>query len=123
MPSKRTNDSVDRILEDLNIQQAQAGLRDSVTDRQVDEILRSVASPARLHSLCPDRSPPSVRMAGWTPCCSSPLWPCSLPRTARPTQPTTYTPRVSLRSPCRVPGRRSRQCRPSGCGKSTGSGL
>ena len=26
MPSKRTNDSVDRILEDLNIQQAQAGL-------------------------------------------------------------------------------------------------
>lgn len=27
MPSKRTNDSVDRILEDLNIQQAQAGLR------------------------------------------------------------------------------------------------
>ena len=36
MPSKRTNDSVDRILEDLNIQQAQAGLRDSVTDRQVD---------------------------------------------------------------------------------------
>ena len=42
MPSKRTNDSVDRILEDLNIQQAQAGLRDSVTDRQVDEILRSV---------------------------------------------------------------------------------
>ena len=42
MPSKRTNDSVDRILEALNIQQAQAGLRDSVTDRQVDEILRSV---------------------------------------------------------------------------------
>ena len=42
MPSKRTNDSVDRILEDLNIQQAQAGLRDSVTDHQVDEILRSV---------------------------------------------------------------------------------
>ncbi len=42
MPNKRTNDSVDRILEDLNIQQAQAGLRDSVTDHQVDEILRSV---------------------------------------------------------------------------------
>ena len=42
MPSKRPNDSVDRILEDLTIQQAQAGLRDSVTDRQVDEILRSV---------------------------------------------------------------------------------
>ena len=42
MPSKRTNDSVDRILEDLNMQQAEAGLRDSVTDRQVDDILRSV---------------------------------------------------------------------------------
>lgn len=42
MPSKRTNDSVDRILEELNMQQAQAGLRDSVTDHQVDEILRSV---------------------------------------------------------------------------------
>ena len=42
MPSKRTNDSVDRILQDLNMQQAEAGLRDSVTDRQVDEILRSV---------------------------------------------------------------------------------
>ena len=42
MPSKRTNDSVDRILEDLNMQQAEAGLRDSVTDHQVDEILRSV---------------------------------------------------------------------------------
>ena len=26
MPSKRTNDSVDRILEELNMQQAQAGL-------------------------------------------------------------------------------------------------
>ena len=42
MPSKRTNDSVDRILEELNMQQTQAGLRDSVTDHQVDEILRSV---------------------------------------------------------------------------------
>lgn len=42
MPSKRTNDSVDRILEELNMEQAQAGLRDSVTDHQVDEILRSV---------------------------------------------------------------------------------
>ena len=42
MPSKRTNDSVDRILEDLNMQQTAAGVRDSVTDHQVDEILRSV---------------------------------------------------------------------------------
>ena len=42
MPSKRTNDSVDRILQDLNQQQTAAGVRDTVTDHQVDEILRSV---------------------------------------------------------------------------------
>jgi len=53
MPSKRTNDSVDRILEELNMQQAQAGLRDSVTDRQVDEILRSVGITS---ATGPDRS-------------------------------------------------------------------
>ena len=52
MPSKRTNDSVDRILEELNMQQAQAGLRDSVTDRQVDEILRSVGiTPSSAQSM------------------------------------------------------------------------
>ena len=59
MPSKRTNDSVDRILEDLNIQQAQAGLRDSVTDRQVDEILRSVGITTAPAQPVPDRSPAS----------------------------------------------------------------
>ena len=59
MPSKRTNDSVDRILEDLNIQQAQAGLRDSVTDRQVDEILRSVGITSAPAQPVPDRSPAS----------------------------------------------------------------
>ena len=42
MPSKRTNDSVDRILADLNQRQAADGVRASVTDHQVDEILRSV---------------------------------------------------------------------------------
>lgn len=34
MPSKRTNDSVDRILEELSHEQAERGIRDSVTDRQ-----------------------------------------------------------------------------------------
>lgn len=42
MPSKRTNDSVDRILQDLNQQQTAAGVQNTVTDHQVDEILRSV---------------------------------------------------------------------------------
>ena len=31
MPSKRTNDSVDRILEELSHEQAERGIRDSVT--------------------------------------------------------------------------------------------
>ena len=42
MPSKRTNDSVEQILEDLNREQAAKGIRDGVTDRNVDEILRSI---------------------------------------------------------------------------------
>ena len=42
MPSKRTNDSVDRILEELSHEQAERGIRDSVTDRQVDAILQSL---------------------------------------------------------------------------------
>ena len=46
MPSKRTNDSVDRILQELNQQQTAAGVQDSVTDHQVDEILRSVGISA-----------------------------------------------------------------------------
>ena len=62
MPSKRTNDSVDRILEELNMQQAQAGLRDSVTDHQVDEILTS---------RCPRTHSPSRRETRWTTCCKS----------------------------------------------------
>ena len=71
MPSKRTNDSVDRILEELNMQQAQAGLRDSVTDHQVDEILRSVG----ILSL-PDEPLPEDTLAfpegmRWTTCCKS----------------------------------------------------
>ena len=77
MPSKRTNDSVDRILEELNMEQAQAGLRDSVTDHQVDEILRSVG----ILSL-PDEPLPEDKLSfpegdAWR-------WPisCCLPRSA-----------------------------------------
>lgn len=89
MPSKRTNDSVDRILEDLNIQQAQAGLRDSVTDRQVDEILRSVGI-----TTAPAQPVPAPSADGGLDALlqqpAAAVQPA--PRTARQTQPTTYTP-------------------------------
>lgn len=42
MPSKRTNDSVEEILKELSHQQARDGVRDSVNERKVDEILKSV---------------------------------------------------------------------------------
>lgn len=93
MPSKRTNDSVDRILEDLNIQQAQAGLRDSVTDRQVDEILRSVGITSAPAQPVPDRSPASGADGGLDALLQQPAVAVQpAPRTARPTQPATYTP-------------------------------
>ena len=117
MPSKRTNDSVDRILEDLNIQQAQAGLRDSVTDHQVDEILRSVgistvpAQPVQggfafeagddLDALLNDPGPapsqaaPQPRQAASAP---RPVQPAPQPTTpqARPAAPATQPPRQDL---------------------------
>ena len=93
MPSKRTNDSVDRILEDLNIQQAQAGLRDSVTDRQVDEILRSVGISTAPAQPVPDRSPASGADGGLDALLQQPAAAVQpAPRPARPTQPTPYTP-------------------------------
>lgn len=93
MPSKRTNDSVDRILEDLNIQQAQAGLRDSVTDRQVDEILRSVGITTAPAQPVPDRSPASGADGGLDALLQQPAAAVQpAPRPARPTQPTPYTP-------------------------------
>ena len=93
MPSKRTNDSVDRILEDLNIQQAQAGLRDSVTDRQVDEILRSVGITTAPAQPAPDRSPAPGADGGLDALLQQPAAAVQpAPRTARPTQPTPYTP-------------------------------
>ena len=93
MPSKRTNDSVDRILEDLNIQQAQAGLRDSVTDRQVDEILRSVGITGAPAQPVPDRSPASGADGGLDALLQQPAAAVQpAPRTARPTQPAPYTP-------------------------------
>ena len=42
MPSKRTNDSVEKILQDLNREQEAKGIRDRITDTNVDEILRSI---------------------------------------------------------------------------------
>lgn len=93
MPSKRTNDSVDRILEDLNIQQAQAGLRDSVTDRQVDEILRSVGITSAPAQPVPDRSPAPGADGGLDALLQQPAAAVQpAPRTARQTQPTPYTP-------------------------------
>ena len=93
MPSKRTNDSVDRILEDLNIQQAQAGLRDSVTDRQVDEILRSVGITTAPAQPVPDCSPASGADGGLDALLQQPAAAVQpAPRPARQTQPTPYTP-------------------------------
>lgn len=93
MPSKRTNDSVDRILEDLNIQQAQAGLRDSVTDRQVDEILRSVGITTAPAQPVPDRSPASGADGGLDALLQQPAAAVQpAPRPARQTQPPPYTP-------------------------------
>ena len=93
MPSKRTNDSVDRILEDLNIQQAQAGLRDSVTDRQVDEILRSVGINTAPAQPVPDRSPASGADGGLDALLPQPAAAVQpAPRPTRPTQPAPYTP-------------------------------
>ena len=93
MPSKRTNDSVDRILEDLNIQQAQAGLRDSVTDRQVDEILRSVGITTAPAQPAPDRSPAPGADGGLDALLQQPAAAVQpAPRPARQTQPTPYTP-------------------------------
>ena len=110
MPSKRTNDSVDRILEDLNIQQAQAGLRDSVTDHQVDEILRSVGistAPAQpvqggfafeadddLDALLNDPGPaPSQAAPAPRPVQPAPQ---STAPQARPAAPATQPPRQDL---------------------------
>ena len=117
MPSKRTNDSVDRILEDLNIQQAQAGLRDSVTDHQVDEILRSVGistAPAQpvqggfafeagddLDALLNDPGPapsqaaPQPRQAASAPRPVQPAPQPTAPQT-RPAAPATQPPRQDL---------------------------
>ncbi|WP_418760094.1 hypothetical protein [Gemmiger sp.] len=117
MPSKRTNDSVDRILEDLNIQQAQAGLRDSVTDHQVDEILRSVGistAPAQpvqggfafeadddLGALLNDPGPapsqaaPQPRQAASAPRPVQPAPQPTAPQT-RPAAPATQPPRQDL---------------------------
>ena len=101
MPSKRTNDSVDRILADLNQRQAADGVRASVTDHQVDEILRSVGisttplqnTPTRDSQIAfsdfsgPDDFDEIMRSAGATSA------PASMPAPAP--RRTTETPRAA----------------------------
>ena len=104
MPSKRTNDSVDRILEDLNIQQAQAGLRDSVTDRQVDEILRSVGITTAPAQPVPDRSPASGADGGLDALLQQPaaaVQPAPRTPTRQPAQPvqSTRPPQQTMPTP------------------------
>ncbi len=60
MPSKRTNDSVERILEELSHQQARDGVRDSVNERKVDEILQSVG----IDTAMPGASQPALGPIG-----------------------------------------------------------
>ncbi len=102
MPSKRTNDSVDRILADLNQRQAADGVRASVTDHQVDEILRSVGiSTAPLQSTPTQDSQIAFSDFGGpddfeelmrgtvpaAPASSAPRRPAETPRTAAPQRP------------------------------------
>lgn len=57
MPSKRTNDSVDRILAELGREQAAASVRNSVNDHQVDDILRSLDIATDTSVLLPEGTP------------------------------------------------------------------
>lgn len=57
MPSKRTNDSVDRILAELGREQAAANVRKSVNERQVDDILRGLNIDTDLGPVTPDEKP------------------------------------------------------------------
>ena len=90
MPSKRTNDSVDRILEELSHEQAERGIRDSVTDRQVDAILQSLGHGSMEESsgggsaLGPIQKEdlPDITL-GWTTCWAiCPV--CGLPKRINP---------------------------------------
>ena len=123
MPSKRTNDSVDRILADLNQRQAADGVRASVTDHQVDEILRSVGisttplqnTPTQDSQIAfsdfsgPDDFDEIMRSAGATSA------PASMPAPAP--RRTTETPRAAApqRMPSRLPPLRPQCVRPSPC--------
>ena len=125
MPSKRTNDSVDRILADLNQRQAADGVRASVTDHQVDEILRSVGisttplqnTPTRDSQIAfsdfsgPDDFDEIMRSAGATSA------PASIPAAQRK-RPVRQPPsgRCNLsRMPSRLPPLRPQCVRPSPC--------
>ena len=118
MPSKRTNDSVDRILEDLNIQQAQAGLRDSVTDCQVDEILRSVGITSAPAQPAPDRSPASGADGGLDALLQQPaaaVQPAPARRARHSRPPTRRASACAARA--EHPAAAADDADPGGCGK------
>ena len=112
MPSKRTNDSVDRILEELNMQQAQAGLR---TASPTIRSMRSCAASAFyrcLTSRCPRTHSPSRRETRWTTCCKSRCRSLRPPRHSRARIPRCSSLTRSRCSPTRGrPARRSSRCR------------
>ena len=75
-------------LEELNMQQAQAGLRDSVTDHQVDEILRSVGILSLPDEPLPEDTLafPEETRAG-RPAAKAGVAACARPGTAAPAYP------------------------------------
>ncbi len=120
MPSKRTNDSVDRILAELNQRQAADGVRASVTDHQVDEILRSVGisttplqnTPTQDSQIAfsdfggPDDFDKIMRSAevATTPAptpAPAPRRTAETPRTAAPHRPVQSSPAAQPASPAR----------------------
>lgn len=101
MPSKRTNDSVDRILQDLNQQQTAAGVQDTVTDHQVDEILRSVGI-----STTPLRGTPEqdhrIAFSGLDDLENFEDFRSAAPRTAQPTRTTPAQPAPNTERPAQT---------------------
>ena len=88
MPSKRTNDSVDRILEELSHEQAERGIRDSVTDRQVDAILQSLGHGSMEESSGGGSAIILTPRTGFPPLCWTTCWAicpvCGLPKRINP---------------------------------------
>ena len=93
MPSKRTNDSVDRILQELNQQQTAAGVQDSVTDHQIDEILRSVGISAAPLQGTPEQDH-RIAFSGLDDL-DEPEAPYAGARTVQPAAPAAVPPRTA----------------------------